>query len=98
MTAYGPLGGPGETSKVNGYTLLDHPLVQKVAQKYKKSPGQILLKFQVQRGVATIPKSVTPSRIESNIDIFDFEIAKRKVSKNMHNNYSFNFFHMFILR
>jgi len=83
MTAYGPLGGPGETSKVNGYTLLDHPLVQKVAQKYKKSPGQILLKFQVQRGVATIPKSVTPARIESNIDIFDFEIAKSDLADLM---------------
>ena len=62
MTAYGPLGGPGETSMVNGITLLEHPISQKIAKKHNKSPGQILIKFQVQRGVAVIPKSVTPSR------------------------------------
>jgi len=80
MTAYGPLGGPGETSKVNGYTLLEHPLVRHLAQKYNKSEGQILLKFQVQRNVATIPKSVTPSRIQANIDIFDFEISENDIN------------------
>ena len=50
-------------------------MIKALAEKYKKSAGQILLKFQVQRNIATIPKSVTASRIQANIDIFDFEIS-----------------------
>lgn len=80
MTAYGPLGGPGETSKVNGYTLLNNPTVNAIAEKYNKGPGQIILKFQAQRGVAAIPKSVTPSRIAANIDLFDFDLTNEDLN------------------
>lgn len=75
VTGYAPLGGPGDTTKVNGFTLLENPTVIQIAKKYGKSTGQILIKFQVQRGIAVVPKSVTPSRIASNIDVFDFELA-----------------------
>jgi len=51
--------------------------VTQIAKQYGKSPGQILIKFQVQRGIAVIPKSVTPTRIASNIDIFDFDLSEQ---------------------
>merc|ERR1712189_114039 len=75
VTGYGPLGGPGETTVVNGETPMNNSVVVAIAEKYNKSPGQVLLRFQVQRGIALVAKSVTPSRIASNLEIFDFEIV-----------------------
>ena len=50
-------------------------LLQELAEKYQKSPVQIVLRWDIQKGVVTIPKSVTPERIISNADIFDFELS-----------------------
>lgn len=55
---------------------LDDPLIVELAGKYKKTPAQIILRWDLQQEVVTIPKSVTPSRIEENADIFDFELSK----------------------
>ncbi|MGE5449330.1 MAG: aldo/keto reductase [Bacteroidales bacterium] len=50
------------------------PLLQQLSKKYGKSPVQITLRWEIQKGVVTIPKSVTPERIIHNAQIFDFEI------------------------
>lgn len=55
--------------------IFEVPLLKKLAKKYKKNPAQIVLRWDLQRGVATIPKSIDQKRIESNADIFDFEIS-----------------------
>jgi diketogulonate reductase-like aldo/keto reductase len=52
----------------------DIPVLQALGLKYGKSPVQIVLRWEIQKGVVTIPKSVTPERIIANADIFDFEI------------------------
>jgi len=83
VTGYAPLGGPGETTVADGYTLLENPTVIAIGEKYGKSAGQILIKFQVQRKIAVIPKSVTPSRIASNMDVFDFELESEDMDKLM---------------
>lgn len=77
LTAYSPLGNPGSPYNKNATksNILEDPLVTKLATKYKKTPGQILIKFQAQRGVVVIPKSVTKTRIIENIQIFDFELT-----------------------
>jgi diketogulonate reductase-like aldo/keto reductase len=46
-----------------------------LAQKYGKTPAQIVLRWHLELGIVVIPKSVTPSRIRENIDVFDFELA-----------------------
>jgi len=53
----------------------DLPVLQQLSEKYQKSPVQIVLRWDIQKGVVTIPKSVTPERIIHNADIFDFELS-----------------------
>ena len=68
IEAYQPLGHGDET-------LLSHPDIVKLAEKYGKNPGQIILRFEVQDGLIVLPKSTNPQRIAGNIDIFDFELS-----------------------
>ncbi|EID56430.1 aldo/keto reductase [Saccharomonospora xinjiangensis] len=65
--AWSPLG--------QGKGLLDDPTLTSLATKYGKSPAQIVLRWHVQLGNITIPKSATPSRIKQNIEVFDFELS-----------------------
>lgn len=53
---------------------MEEPKVVEIAKKHKKNSAQILLRYQVQRGVIVIPKSITKERIESNIEVFDFNL------------------------
>lgn len=46
-----------------------------IGDKHGKSAAQVLLRYQVQLGVVPIPKSVTPTRIAANADLFDFELS-----------------------
>ena len=54
---------------------LKNPKIIAIAQKYGKTPAQIILRWGFQRGFVNIPKSVTKSRIEENTKIFDFELT-----------------------
>jgi diketogulonate reductase-like aldo/keto reductase len=58
----------------------DVPQIKELAAKYGKTPVQIVLRWDIQKGVVTIPKSVTPERIISNADIFDFELSSEDVA------------------
>ena len=58
-----------------GQSLLQDPVLTQLGKKYGKSPAQIVLRWHTQLGTIVIPKSVTPSRIRENIDIFDFELS-----------------------
>ena len=51
---------------------LQNPILEKLAGKYGKTPAQIVLRWDLQHRVVTIPKSVNPKRIEENSQIFDF--------------------------
>ncbi|KAK9894503.1 Aldo/keto reductase [Cystobasidium minutum MCA 4210] len=59
----------------------DDATVQKLAKKYNKDAGQILLRWSVQHGYIPLIKSDTPSRIKSNYDIFDFEFSKEDLAE-----------------
>lgn len=60
---------------------LDHPLLVELGQKYGKSPAQIVLRWDLENQVVTIPKSITPERIRQNADVFDFTLHAEDVEK-----------------
>lgn len=61
--------------------VLDNPLLLELAEKYGKTTAQICLRWEVQNGIVTLPKSVHRERIESNFDVFDFEISKEDMER-----------------
>ncbi len=60
--------------------LLSNPVIKGLAEKYGKNAGQIILRFEVQEGVITLPKSTNPERIRTNLDIFDFELTDEEMN------------------
>ena len=60
--------------------LLSNPLISRLAEKYGKNAGQIILRFEVQEGVITLPKSTNPERIKTNLDVFDFALAEEEMN------------------
>ncbi|KAE9394314.1 Aldo/keto reductase [Gymnopus androsaceus JB14] len=53
---------------------MDHEVFTSIAAKHKRDPAQILIRWSLQKGFVPLPKSATPSRIESNAKVFDFEL------------------------
>lgn len=66
--AYSPLGGQDSA-------LLGDPKLMSLAEKYKVSTAQIILRWHLQRGVIIIPKSVHQERIQQNAQLYDFELS-----------------------
>jgi 2,5-diketo-D-gluconate reductase A len=64
--AWSPIG--------QGKGLLDDPQVIALAKAHDRTPAQVVLRWHMQLGVIAIPKSVTPSRISENLDVFDFDL------------------------
>lgn len=59
--------------------ILTNPVLKEIADKYKKSVAQFSLRWIIQKGIVPLPKSVTPERIKSNLEVFDFEISEQDV-------------------
>ncbi|XP_006052615.1 aldo-keto reductase family 1 member A1 isoform X2 [Bubalus kerabau] len=82
VTAYSPLGSSDRAWRdPEEPVLLKEPVVLALAEKHGRSPAQILLRWQVQRKVICIPKSVTPSRILENIQVFDFTFSPEEMKQ-----------------
>jgi diketogulonate reductase-like aldo/keto reductase len=61
--------------------LLDEPTLIEIANKYNKSTAQIIIRWDLQTEVVTIPKSTKPHRIAENADVFDFELSQEDMNK-----------------
>uniref|UniRef100_A0AC35FYV5 NADP-dependent oxidoreductase domain-containing protein n=1 Tax=Panagrolaimus sp. PS1159 TaxID=55785 RepID=A0AC35FYV5_9BILA len=91
VTAYSPIGSPGRVHFVlpNGYkpewppapSPLEDSVVVKLAEKYSRTPAQILLRHLMQHDIAVIPKSTNDKRIKENHGVFDFEISDEDIKK-----------------
>ncbi|MFF1450051.1 aldo/keto reductase [Streptomyces sp. NPDC058274] len=70
--AWSPLG--------SGKGLLEVPAIVAIARKHERTPAQVVLRWHLQLGNIVIPKSVTPSRIKENIEVFDFALDDEDIS------------------
>src|SRR5262245_6258357 len=61
-------------------SLLSNPKVTAVAEAHGKTPAQVLIRWHIQLGNIVIPKSVTPERIVSNFDVFDFDLSEQEMA------------------
>ena len=61
--------------------VLDDPVIGSIAKRVGKTPAQVVLRWHIERGDIVFPKSVTPSRVEENFDIFDFELPAGDVAE-----------------
>lgn len=60
--------------------VLGEPVLTSIAERYGKSPAQVVLRWHLQLGNVVIPKSVTPSRIRENADVFDFALTDEEMT------------------
>lgn len=64
-----------------GEGVFDAPVIRQLAQKYAKTPAQIVIRWHLDSGLVVIPKSVTPSRIAENFNVWDFRLDKEELSE-----------------
>ena len=70
VTAWSPLGRGG---------ILQDEIILQIAKEVQRTPAQVILRWHYQQDIISIPKSVTPSRIEENAQIFDFELSSQQM-------------------
>ena len=70
--AWGPIARGGE--------LLEDPVITGLADKHARTPAQVVLRWHVELGNVAIPKSVTPSRVEENLNVFDFALDEEDIA------------------
>ena len=68
-------------SPIGSGRLLENPLLLEIAEKYGRSVAQICVRWCLQNDILPLPKSVTPSRIEENLKVFDFVISDEDMQR-----------------
>lgn len=63
------------------FDVFNNPILKEIARHYSKSTAQVMLRWQLQRGIVSLSKSVNPERVRQNFDIFDFELAAEDIEK-----------------
>jgi diketogulonate reductase-like aldo/keto reductase len=73
VEAWSPLQQGGE--------VLNEEMIKTIAKQHGKTPAQVILRWHLQNNTIVIPKSVTPSRIEENFQVFDFELTESEMAE-----------------
>ena len=76
VQAWYPFGGRGFNRE-----LMSEPVLEKIAKNHRKSLAQVILRWNLQRGVVIIPGSSNPAHIKENTEIFDFELTAEEMEK-----------------
>ena len=79
--AYCPIVRPTGGRDAEGQDLVKNELILSLADKYKKSPVQVMLRYGIERGYSVIPKSADPGRQKENLNVFDFNLSQEEVEK-----------------
>ncbi|GGI42683.1 aldo/keto reductase [Mammaliicoccus stepanovicii] len=61
--------------------ILSNPVIKNIAQEINKSPAQVIIRWNIDHDVITIPKSITPSRIEENLNVYDFKLTHDQIEQ-----------------
>ncbi len=81
MKEYGVIPEAWGPFAEGNHGIFTHPVLTKIGEKYGKSAAQAALRWNVQRGVVVIPKSVHKNRMEQNMDIWDFELSDEDMAE-----------------
>ena len=63
------------------FDVFNNPVLKEIAEKYSKTTAQVMLRWQLQRGIVSLSKSANPERARQNFDIFDFELSAEDMDK-----------------
>jgi len=81
--AWSPIGGitfyPGWGDQRR--SVMDDATIAEIAARHRKSPAQVMLRWGLQHGRSVIPKSINPTRIAENCDVFDFDLSSGEVAR-----------------
>ncbi|KAG6458094.1 hypothetical protein O3G_MSEX010669 [Manduca sexta] len=81
VMAYTPFGSLFDGDSPAPPPRANHPTLMQIAEKYGKTTPQVALRYLMQRGLVPIPKSLKKSRIEQNIDLFNFELTAEEMAE-----------------
>jgi alcohol dehydrogenase (NADP+) len=84
LTAYSPLGSfdrPDVMKGANEPSLIENPIVGKIAQAHGCSAAQVLLRWAIERGTSVIPKSTNPGRLAENLDAANLQLDNQEMSE-----------------
>ena len=72
--SWSPIGGEGTE-------VLAEPIVREVAERHGRTPAQVVLRWHIQLGLVTVPKSSDPERLRQNLSVFDFALSDEEMSQ-----------------
>jgi 2,5-diketo-D-gluconate reductase A len=78
--AWAPIGGITFYREGPHTSTLENPVIGEIADAHAKTPAQVMLRWHLQQDRQVIPKSVTPSRIAENFDVFDFDLSAEQLA------------------
>ncbi|WVZ78096.1 hypothetical protein U9M48_025860 [Paspalum notatum var. saurae] len=82
VTAHTPLGGStANTEWFGSVSCLDDPVIKSLAEKYGKTPAQLVLRWGLQRNTVVIPKTSKVERLQENFEVFNFDISGEDMEK-----------------